>query len=128
MKCKQFHAYCKDNKLTPEQKSDLLRVRRREQGKRAAKRHRERVAVGAKPGVDKSEVFKTNVVDYAIKRARAAADAIAVHSADGPVNHLLLVINFLQKEAELLQTDQDAAEVILQLSGGAHAASAPDEL
>ena len=133
MSCIEVHRYIKLNRLTEEQQSDLRRVRRRKQGLLAARklRRQNRAKTSTEPAdsmADKPDVVQADVVDNVIKRARAAADAVADESADSDVNRIWLVINFLQKEADRMQTEQDAADAILQLSGNDHIASASDDL
>lgn len=133
LSCVEFHKYIKDNHLTEEQQTDLRRVRRRKQCLLAARklRRQNRATTSTEPAdsmADKSDVVKADVVGNAIKRARAAADAVADESADGDVNRILLIINFMQKEADRMQTEQEAAGAILQLSGNAPFASASDDL
>jgi hypothetical protein len=103
--CKEFHRYIKEHALTPEQQSDLRRVRRRKQGRIAAKRCRAKMA--AKPSNDKADV-RTDVVGNIVKQV---GDDIALTQ---------YVITRLQEEVNRMQTAQDAAAVaMLQLSGTA---------
>jgi len=128
MGAKDFHRFENQHGLTPVQRKDLRRVRRRYQCVRAAKKHRNRKrAAATEPAesladepaeslADEPDDANIDVIGDAIKRARATA---ANEPADDDIEHLWNVIAHLQEEAVRMQTDRDAANVMIQLSGTA---------
>ena len=113
--CKKFHAYIKNNELSPEQQSDLRRVRRRAQGKRAATNHRRLSKIGVISSKDKAD-GRTDIADHICK---LTGNDIALKQ---------YIIARLQEEVNRMQTDQDAANTMLQLSGTAtHPNDASDQ-
>lgn len=111
MPCKEFHRYIKEHQLTDEQQSDLRRVRRREQGRIAVARHRNRVKTAAKLTNDHAEdrTYVSDVINNALSVAKKQAfDDIALAQ---------YVITRLQEQVERMQTAHETATAMLQLSG-----------
>lgn len=128
LSCKEFHQYIKANNLTPEQQADLRRVRRRQQGRIAAQTCRKKKSDANAVAAAESSVVQIDVVEVAIKRARASADAVA----DNDVDRIFRIAEALEQEAVRLKAERDATAIavdaILQLSGNAASALALDAL
>ena len=128
MDAKEFHLFENQHGLTPEQRKDLRRVRRRDQCKRAAKTLRARKRATATEPVesladehaeslaDEPDDVNTDVIGDVIKRARTAASN---DPADDDIEHLWEIIARMQEETERMQTARDAANAMMQLSGTA---------
>lgn len=116
--CKKFHAYIKNNGLSPEQQSDLRRVRRRAQSKRAATNYR-RLVASRKMMVKPFKAKADGRTDIADNICNLTGNDIALKQ---------YIIARLQEEVNRMQTDQDAANTMLQLSGTAiHPNDASDQ-